>query len=193
MDLHHRLPDLFDQLGLPSGAADIRQFIRQHQSLADDVALAEAPFWNAAQSAFLREQLRQDADWAIVVDCLNAALRSPRTPDDLPQAPDTDHTPGAADTGRAGGGADRGLARSAAPMASPHGGLRQVVLVAGMACMLTLGACSSMSTRTKNTSIGAAAGAVAGSVITGTTTGAAVGAVIGGVIGNEEGKRKEGR
>ena len=46
-----------------------------HTPLADDVALADAPFWNAAQAAFLREELLEDADWAEVVDQLNLALR----------------------------------------------------------------------------------------------------------------------
>ena len=35
-----------------------------------------APFWNDAQRQFLREELREDADWAIVVDELSEALHA---------------------------------------------------------------------------------------------------------------------
>lgn len=63
-----------------------------------------------------------------------------------------------------------------------------VVLVAAVA----LGGCSSMSTRDKNTAIGAGVGAVAGSVLTGgSTMGTVGGAVVGGVIGNQIGKDKK--
>ncbi len=55
-----------------------------------------------------------------------------------------------------------------------------------VALTLSLGACSSMSARDKNTAIGAGAGAVAGSVLTGgSTSGTVGGAVVGGVIGNQ--------
>ncbi len=49
-------------------------FITQHRPLPNGMALADAPFWNAAQAQFLREQIAQDADWAEKVDSLNAAL-----------------------------------------------------------------------------------------------------------------------
>jgi osmotically inducible lipoprotein OsmB len=57
-----------------------------------------------------------------------------------------------------------------------------------LACIAasTLGACSSMSTRDKNTAAGAAIGGVAGAVLTGgSTAGTVGGAVVGGVIGNK--------
>ena len=58
------------------------------------------------------------------------------------------------------------------------------------AWLLTLGACSDMSTRDKNTAVGAAGGAVAGSILTGGSTGGAVGgAIVGGVIGHEVNKK----
>lgn len=60
-----------------------------------------------------------------------------------------------------------------------------------MTALLGLSACGGMSTRDKNTAVGAAAGAVAGSVLTGGSTGGAVGgAVVGGVIGNQVDKDK---
>jgi len=56
---------------------------------------------------------------------------------------------------------------------------------------LSLGACSGMSQRDKDTAVGAAIGGVAGSVLTGgSTAGTVGGAAVGGVIGNEVGKKK---
>ena len=54
---------------------DIERFIEQHRGLDDSDVLAEADFWNPAQAAFLREALEEDADWAEVVDQLDAMLR----------------------------------------------------------------------------------------------------------------------
>jgi osmotically inducible lipoprotein OsmB len=52
--------------------------------------------------------------------------------------------------------------------------------------------CSGMSTRDKNTAIGAGVGGVAGAVLTGGgTLGTLGGAAIGGVIGNQVGKDKK--
>jgi osmotically inducible lipoprotein OsmB len=52
-----------------------------------------------------------------------------------------------------------------------------------------LSACSGMSTREKNTAIGAGVGAVGGAVLTGGSAGGtAAGAVVGGVIGHEVNK-----
>lgn len=72
----HPFSELFRQLGLPADAESIQRFIRLHAPLAGDVKLADAPFWNAAQASFLRDELREDADWAEVVDQLNGALRA---------------------------------------------------------------------------------------------------------------------
>ena len=72
--MHH----LFQQLGLPDGPADIDQFIAAHRPLPDDVRLIEAPFWNAAQSTFIRDQLRADDHWSVVIDTLNTRLRRTR-------------------------------------------------------------------------------------------------------------------
>ncbi len=73
---HHDLPDLFLQLGLPSSPAEIKAFVRQHRPLPQTLNLSEAPFWNASQVAFIREQWHQDdGDWCGVIDQLNALLR----------------------------------------------------------------------------------------------------------------------
>jgi hypothetical protein len=69
------LGTLFEQLNLPSDPASIDAFIAEHP-LADDVKLIHAEFWTPAQAAFLKEQLREDADWAITVDELNVRLHS---------------------------------------------------------------------------------------------------------------------
>ncbi|MBC9072160.1 DUF2789 domain-containing protein [Thauera sp. CAU 1555] len=71
----HAFSDLFAQLGLPNDNEAIRRFIDGHRPLPDEVELADAPFWTTAQAAFLREELRDDADWAELVDQLSAALR----------------------------------------------------------------------------------------------------------------------
>lgn len=65
------------------------------------------------------------------------------------------------------------------------------VCTAAMVVLLGLGGCSGMSTRDRDTAIGAGAGAVAGSVLTGGSgIGTVGGAVVGGVIGDEVGKKR---
>ena len=84
---HHDLASLFMQLGLPASPAEIQQFIRQHRPLAQTLNLSEAPFWNASQVAFLREQWHQDdGDWCVPIDQLNAALREHPDPSQLEHA-----------------------------------------------------------------------------------------------------------
>lgn len=68
-----RMTNLFLQLGLDADEAAIAQFIRTHQ-LPTEVKLADAPYWNEAQRQFLSEEIKEDAEWAIVVDQLNEAL-----------------------------------------------------------------------------------------------------------------------
>lgn len=70
----HSFSQLFSQLGLASDPASINRFIDTHRPLPDELKLSEAPFWTAAQASFLREGLQADADWAPVIDALNAAL-----------------------------------------------------------------------------------------------------------------------
>ena len=58
--------------------------------------------------------------------------------------------------------------------------------------VLSLGACSSMSQREKDTAIGAGVGAAAGAVVShGSALGTAGGAAVGGLIGNQVGKDKK--
>lgn len=64
---------LFEQLGLPDDVDSIEAFIQSH-SLDPNLAIEEAPFWNPAQASFLREELQKDAEWAPVIDELNALL-----------------------------------------------------------------------------------------------------------------------
>jgi len=71
----HPFSELFEQLGLPADNASIQAFIERHAPLPDDVGLAKAPFWNQSQAELIRSALEEDADWAEVVDQLNAALR----------------------------------------------------------------------------------------------------------------------
>lgn len=56
---------------------------------------------------------------------------------------------------------------------------------------LSLPGCSTMSTRDKNTAVGAGVGAVGGAILTnGSALGTVGGAAIGGVIGNQVGRGK---
>ena len=71
----HTMNNLFAQLGLPSEQAAVENFIAAHRPLENGVALYRAPFWSAAQRAFLKEEIIEDADWAAVIDELNGRLR----------------------------------------------------------------------------------------------------------------------
>lgn len=71
----HAFKDLFEQLGLPSDAEAIKRFIEANRPLAPELKLVDAPFWNAGQASFISEELLRDADWAEIVDQLDAALR----------------------------------------------------------------------------------------------------------------------
>ena len=74
--LTHNMSNLFAQLGLPNDPAAIKQFISTHSNLDHHILIAEAPFWTAAQAAFLKEEILMDADWVSVIDELNAALHA---------------------------------------------------------------------------------------------------------------------
>jgi hypothetical protein len=71
----HTLGELFDQLGLASDEASIEAFIHDHRPLEASVRLDRAPFWNAAQQAFLRQQLELDGDWSELIDSLDTRFR----------------------------------------------------------------------------------------------------------------------
>ncbi|MFW7522974.1 DUF2789 domain-containing protein [Vibrio ostreicida] len=77
MEMHqHGLPDLFQQLGLDSSDENIKDFVNSHSSLVVGTVLHEAFFWSPSQAAFLREAIEEDADWAELVDQLDAMLRA---------------------------------------------------------------------------------------------------------------------
>ncbi len=71
----HPFSELFAQLGLASDPDAIKRFIERNGPLPDDMALPDAPCWNEGQAELLREALEADADWAEVVDNLDASLR----------------------------------------------------------------------------------------------------------------------
>ncbi|WP_284193630.1 DUF2789 domain-containing protein [Vibrio zhanjiangensis] len=76
MEMHqHSMPDLFMQLGLESSDDNIREFVKTHSGLVVGTALHEAFFWSPSQAAFLRQAIDEDADWAELVDQLDALLR----------------------------------------------------------------------------------------------------------------------
>lgn len=66
---------LFEQLGLPNSDDAIERFIAETKSPEADMPLPQWPIWSATQSAFLQEAVEQDAEWAEVVDQLDARLR----------------------------------------------------------------------------------------------------------------------
>lgn len=70
------LETLFEQLGLDSSPEAIDAFIGAN-TLDEHVKLIDAPFWTPQQAAFLKEELREDAEWAIPVDELNQRLHQP--------------------------------------------------------------------------------------------------------------------
>ena len=71
----HSMTNLFNQLGLPSEASAIQAFIQSNRPLDHHLTLVEAPFWAPSQAEFLREQLQNDADWAVMIDILDRELR----------------------------------------------------------------------------------------------------------------------
>lgn len=73
METHsHNLSHLLQQLGLPSDPAGMDAFFASHP-LPANLPLCEAGFWSPAQAQFLREAMRDDADWSAAADAL--ALR----------------------------------------------------------------------------------------------------------------------
>ena len=71
----HSLGSLFDQLGLDSTDEAIEAFINRNKPLPGHVELYQADFWNPSQASFLKQVKDEDADWAEIVDQLDAMLR----------------------------------------------------------------------------------------------------------------------
>ncbi|NLZ79838.1 MAG: DUF2789 domain-containing protein [Gammaproteobacteria bacterium] len=72
-----RMTNLFLQLGLDATPEGVAKFIGTHH-LPDDVNVLDAEFWNEGQRQLLKELLCSDGEWALVVDQLNEALRTPQ-------------------------------------------------------------------------------------------------------------------
>ena len=70
----HTLQALFAQLGLSSSDIAIEDFIHNNP-LPLGVSLENAAFWSTGQAQFIHESIAEDADWAEVVDHLDAMLR----------------------------------------------------------------------------------------------------------------------
>ena len=81
-----QMPELFAQLGLPSAPDDIKAFVKRYRPLPDHLKLADAPIWNDSQASFLKEKLREDSDWALLIDSLSAQLHAHPDSGSLPQA-----------------------------------------------------------------------------------------------------------
>lgn len=65
---------LFAQLGESAEDAAINRFIDRNLMRGSASALHEASCWSKSQSDFLREAIDEDAEWAPIVDQLNARL-----------------------------------------------------------------------------------------------------------------------
>lgn len=72
-DIEYTMNELFAQLGLDNSDEAIEQFIANNQ-LEEETSLKEASFWNDSQRAFINEEWKKDAVWAITLDELNARL-----------------------------------------------------------------------------------------------------------------------
>ena len=70
----HTLQNLFAQLGLASSDTAIELFVTNNR-LQASIPLEQAAFWSAGQAQFIREAIAEDADWAEIVDQLDAQLR----------------------------------------------------------------------------------------------------------------------
>jgi hypothetical protein len=70
----HTMQALFAQLGLPNSDIAMDNFM-QNNHLPTEIPLERAAFWSAGQAQFIHEAITLDADWAEVVDHLDAQLR----------------------------------------------------------------------------------------------------------------------
>jgi Protein of unknown function (DUF2789) len=72
---NHSMTELFDQLGLPSDEASIASFIESNHPLEMATRFYDAAFWTPAQAAFIKQNMANDGDWAILIDSLNVSMR----------------------------------------------------------------------------------------------------------------------
>lgn len=73
MNVEHRMSNLFSQLGMDNSDAAIAQFIFNNQ-LSAGTNLLDAACWSDSQRQFLKEHVKMDDNWAMVIDQLNAAM-----------------------------------------------------------------------------------------------------------------------
>ena len=66
------MQSLFAQLGETNDAVAIERFIERNGTLWGGTHMYEASCWSTSQAAFLHEAIALDANWAPVVDELNA-------------------------------------------------------------------------------------------------------------------------
>ncbi|MEY4593007.1 MAG: hypothetical protein RIR18_1902 [Pseudomonadota bacterium] len=70
----HSMTNLFSQLGLPNSPEEMDKFFELRRPLGNEVALYRASFWSESQRNFLKEEIIEDADWAMVIDEMNSLL-----------------------------------------------------------------------------------------------------------------------
>lgn len=66
---------LFEQLGLDHSPDAMKQFLRNHSPLPDNIALHKATFWNLSQATFLQQAITLDSEWCYLADELDLLLR----------------------------------------------------------------------------------------------------------------------
>ena len=68
-----KLPELFAQLGMDTSDAAIERFFAEH-SLSGRTGVVEAPFLKTEQKITLLQMRLEDAEWADLVDEMDARL-----------------------------------------------------------------------------------------------------------------------
>ena len=69
-----RMAQDLEELIIREGPDTIAAFIAEHRPLEEEYRLEDAPFWTESQAQLLRETIVEDADWAEVVDHLDASM-----------------------------------------------------------------------------------------------------------------------
>lgn len=71
----HSLSSKFAQLRLDNTEEGIENFVSAHKPISHSLESHKADFWNSAQASFLKQSIKQDADWVETVDHLDLMLR----------------------------------------------------------------------------------------------------------------------
>ena len=70
-----KLTTLFDRLGLDSNDHAIQTFIEKHRPLPRSTPLHKANIWSQFQAAILEEAIKEDTNFAELVELLESMLK----------------------------------------------------------------------------------------------------------------------